>query len=489
MSMSEPSPHAGSRLPLPSLSSLWAALVPLALLAAIDRVLITPNDFWWHIRVGVLILQRHTIPTRDLFTFTRGGAPWTYQAWLAEVILYLLYATGGAPLVILGHALTITAGYTAALVGPARTHGTRAAALAALLAAALSLWNWNVRPQTFSFLFFGLLVALVERHRRRGDRSLWLAVPLFALWGNVHGGFVFGLGYLWAHLFGWAWERRQGWGEPLAAVGVSTLAVGLSPWGPWGMVRYVLGFLHSPVTVQGNVEFMPLTVRQPDGMLFVASLLLLLVLYARAGQGPRPGHALPLLLFALGSLWSRRVLSWYGFVLLPVLAEAIAAVWRQRPRHTPSLPATLLIVLLLLGDVLSLPWWRGVLPDGIVPSAYLAPTTPVAATAYLCEHAPEAARVYQHQVFASYQIWACPRLPVFIDTRLELYPTAQWEDYFAIEQGRFDWEEVAGKYGITHLFLSTYYQPQAIRAARASPRWREVYADDVAVIFARVARP
>lgn len=477
-------------VPLPSLSTLWKVLVPLLLFSAVGRVLILPNDFWWHIRVGAIIWHEHTIPRHDLFSFTRYGAPWTYQAWLAEVLLYLAYAGGGAALVILVHALTVTLGYTIPLRDLARRLGPRPAALATLYAAGISMWNWNVRPQTFTFLLFGILLVLIERHRARGGAILWWTLPLFALWGNLHGGFVFGLAYLWTYIAAVLIRqslaaRRVRLLPSLLAPGVAaTLAVGLTPWGPMGMVRYVLGFLQSKVTVQLNPEFSPLTLRHPDGKLFFASLIILLLVHVITGYRPRLDQGLPLLAFALAALWAHRAISWYGFVLIPVLAEALHVAWPGRPSEQPSLLSGAIVLILLVNAFLMLPWWRGALPTPLFPDGYLAPTTPVQATAYLCRNVGENARVYQNQVFASYQIWACPRLKVFIDTRLELYPTALWDDYLAVEQARFDWEEILRRYRITHLFLSTFYQPHTIRAARASSCWEEIYADEVAVIFA-----
>ncbi len=472
-----------------SLSTLWKVLPPLLIFSAVSRVLITPNDFWWHIRVGAIIWQEHVIPRQDLFTFTRYGAPWTYQSWLAEVVLYLLYVGGGAALVIFAHALTITLGYTLPLPDLIRRLGPRSVAMATLYSAGMSLWNWNVRPQTFTFLLFGLLVVLVERHRQEGGRVLWWTVPLFVLWANVHGGFIFGLAYLWTYIAAvvireWSSSRRVRLPLPLLAAGLAaTLAVGVTPWGPLGMARYVLGFLQSKVTVQLNPEFKPLTLRHPDGKLFFASLLLLLLIHIRTGYRPSLEQGLPLLAFAFAALWAHRALSWYGFVLIPVLAEALDSVWPTSPSRDSSPLSGAFLAFLSLAALLSLPWWRGALPTPLFPSKYLAPTTPVEATRYLCQNVSEGARVYQHQVFASYQIWACPQLKVFADTRLELYPTSVWNDYLAVEQARFDWEDILRRYKITHLFLSTFYQPHAIRAARASPCWEEMYEDEVGVIF------
>jgi hypothetical protein len=173
-----------------------------------------------------------------------------------------------------------------------------------------------------------------------------------------------------------------------------------------------------------------------------------------------------------------------------MLAAALQAVWKRTPvaRGAPVLNG-LLVVLLGMSVGLTLPWVRPALP---LPAAQREwgeiTSTPVEATAFMCATLPAEARVLAYLPFSSYQEWACPRLPVFNDTRFELYPLEQWLDYMAIDRGRFDWQSVAEKYGVTHLFFSVLWQPQAIRAVQAAPCWVELYRDEYAMIFARTCR-
>ena len=107
MAQEEDAPHSWF-----TLRNLWLWFVPWGLFVRLCLSTIAPNDFWWHVRTGQLILQTRAIPTIDLFTYTQPGAPWINQAWLMQVALAQLMAWGGVPLVIFAHALTITAGYT-----------------------------------------------------------------------------------------------------------------------------------------------------------------------------------------------------------------------------------------------------------------------------------------------------------------------------------------------------------------------------------------
>jgi hypothetical protein len=66
--------------------------------------------------------------------------------------------------------------------------------LSILLAAALLLMPvMQFRPQLFDFLSLSAIIALLARHHRRGSGMLWVAIPLIAVWSNLHGGFFIGL--------------------------------------------------------------------------------------------------------------------------------------------------------------------------------------------------------------------------------------------------------------------------------------------------------
>src|SRR6204780_2807689 len=81
---------------------------------------VADSDTWWHLKTGQYILQTHKLPVPDPFAFTTAGAGSAYPAeetvrhfnltheWLAQIILYLAYAMGGFPgLVILRSALML----------------------------------------------------------------------------------------------------------------------------------------------------------------------------------------------------------------------------------------------------------------------------------------------------------------------------------------------------------------------------------------------
>jgi len=80
-------------------------------------------------------------------------------------------------------------------------------------------------------------------------------------------------------------------------------------------------------------------------------------------------------------------------------------------------------------------------------------------------------------------------VPVFIDPRIELCPLAQWDDYFALSQARYDWEAILERYGVDTLLLHRELQEPLIEAATADPDWEYCYQDEQAMIFQRTGGP
>jgi hypothetical protein len=143
---------------------------------------------------------------------------------------------------------------------------------------------------------------------------------------------------------------------------------------------------------------------------------------------------------------------------------------------------------ILVGMLISLPWFKDSLslPGG--KAGLISAETPVEATQFLVqEQLP--GPLFHFMPFGSYLIWAAqPEYPVFVDSRIELYPQEIWQHYLAISAGQGDWEGRLGDYGINTLMLNPQFQRSLVRAADASSRWELVYQDGNAVLFVRESR-
>jgi len=480
-----------------TLDDLWLLIPPALLFVWLGIETIHPSDFWWHLRTGQVIVQTGRVPTVDLFTFTRAGQPWTDQAWLSQVALYLLYEIGNLPLILLCIRVVIVAGYAlveAACLQDPRT-GARSAALAAVYAMILGHLNWGVRPQAVSFLGFGMLVYVLERHRARGGRIIWVLPPLFALWSNMHGAFAFALVLLGTYIVSRvagdllaAGHCDRGTLQALLAGISSVLVLSLNPYGPIAVYRYLLGLLQSTPIRDLVQEWAPLSIRERDGLLFVAALVVWFALLY-GGRRKLAAYDLATLgLFGLLSLYARRILPWYGMATAPALAvtvgwhsATVAAAPTHRDRnhklHLPCSHPSSRDRQPALGAAL-LPRFR----EGF--SFLDTRWTPVTAGQELCGMEADP-RAFSDIAYASYLIWACPTAPVFMDTRFELYPADMWKEYLLVANGQYGWEDVLRRYGIDAILADREEQEILIKAAQATGAWLTKYEDSHTALLVR----
>ena len=461
----------------------WA--LPLLLFAFLDASIVYPNDYWWHVETGAVIARTHHVPDIELFAYTREGLRWVNEPWLMQLLMYGVFTLGGLALGVFVHALFVAGGYALVWRETSKRVGASSASFATLVGACVGAANWGVRPQGASFLFFGACIALIERDRAKVKRALWLAVPLFALWANCHGGFVFGLLALEVYIAVSIVERLRA-GErdsirELVLVGVaSVLACALTPIGPRGIVEHVGAFLASRAQGVHNDEFVPLSLTTPDGLIFIYAVVRLALAVRKSRTWPRPNELAQLALFGALAIAARRASPWFGLAVIPILARALPSS-DAPPRFVKPLAA-----FVVTACVVTLPWLRPHVPVLSSLAPLMSRDTPAEGAKWACAHIPEGERLWTGQVHASYLEGACPRLGVFVDTRVQAFPPALWDEYLTVEGARPGWEDVLAKWKVRWLMLEPG-QDLVLKAARTSPRWHQEYADDRAIVFSRVA--
>jgi len=155
------------------------------------KALFMDGDTGWHIRLGQSILEQKAVPTHDLFSFSKAGAPWFAWEWLSDVLYGILFRAAGLKAIALWSAGLIAA-YGTLLISYAIWKGANplVAAAAALLAIGASSVHFLARPHLATVVLLPLSIWLIEADRRRNTKLVWLLIPLTAVWVNLHGGFV-----------------------------------------------------------------------------------------------------------------------------------------------------------------------------------------------------------------------------------------------------------------------------------------------------------
>ncbi|MGC2191867.1 MAG: hypothetical protein WA751_06005 [Candidatus Dormiibacterota bacterium] len=288
-------------------------------------------DFWWSLRVGLDILAKG-VPQHNDYTFTAATHPFIVQEWGSEAIYALLYRALGMTPVILLMALVTWVGFAFGVMRVNRPGLSRwILALGAVLVIISGLQIWGPSPQMFTFGLLGILLVFLDVYRRRPTRWLlaWL-IPLFVVWGNLHGGFVVGLGVIAVFLAGevistFLKDEKSLSIRQLVDLGVGLVVSGLAamvnPNG-WGLYLYPIHLLLSPVA-QANLDEW-----QPPNFHALASvpvlvLLLSTVLVARWAKHTRPAD---LLMAAAGTvllLYAVRDIPLFAIMVLPLWSDGL----------------------------------------------------------------------------------------------------------------------------------------------------------------------
>ncbi len=475
-------------------------VVAVAVLASVPAKMLSQRlsdpDLWWHLRTGRLILEGNAIPQADPYSYTVAGKPWVVQEWLSEIVLHSIREVFGLWGILIWSAVMLTAIYAivARLIFRRMGEGMGTWALLGLTAYAGSS-NWTERPNLFSFLLFVVLLDLLDR---RG-KAIWWFVPMAALWANLHGMVILGVGVVavvaateglkvamrWEGADG-VWAKRLG----LVALGgaVATLA---NPRGP-SLITYAFKLVRTVsqlVTEWASPDFHEIT-----PILFMGLLVITIGALAMNPSRPDPTDLALALAFTVLGLQAARNLALASIVLGVVTARylpgALAAGRRSGapPPGAPPRPAAagspmigmlaLVVTLGALSFVVASDFPRSDRPRDIVGEEY-----PLDALEALNR---TGVRVFAFDVWADYLIdEAWPNVRVYHDTRVELYGKEQTLRYARTIAGLPGWEEALESSCTTHVLLRPGRDPLA-EVLRLSDEWRVEREEKLAVTFARI---
>lgn len=510
------------RIPAPSLQHIWLAIPVLlvawsALLNPLRRL-----DFWWHLKVGQLIVETGRIPNTDLFSFTAAGKPFTYPNWLAEVIFYLVWRVGGLEALVFFDALMV-AGAFLLVMATVRLKCSSHRLMAVLLlvpALTFALYS-NLRTQVFSFVllaFFFWVLWNVRAGRR--ERWLWLLPLLMAFWVNLHGAFVLGVGVVAGFLVSESVRRWWHGDAPdtlppallrrLALVLVlCALATLLNPYGAQ-IYGYVRQLQQDPASQRYVTEWQPPVITSLEHVLIFFAPFFIVMLGLLYSATPLDLTELGLFVgFSIFALVSTRNGIWFAIAVAPIFVwhmqalriKPLAHLRRRlglpeppapsspRPRRENALLNWILVIVLVGVTILFSPWVRPHLANERLRPTLIDPVIPVEAIAYIDE-ADLRGNIFHVQDFGDYMIWRLwPEQRTFIDGRVHLYPADLVEDYIAALSAR-GWEAVMEKYDIAYIFLPkpTEDNPDPVPlldAVRQSREWRVLYEDEKSILFER----
>lgn len=457
--------------------------------------LLSDPDTYLHISIGRWILEHHTFPSVDVFSYTKLGEPWIAHEWLAGVMLAAVHQYAGwTGLVSLASlALGATLAYLMRyLLG--RMEPIHALLFTALAGAALKA-HLLARPHVLAWLLLAIWVGQLMRSVENQERPpLWL-LAIMVLWANLHGGFTLGLALAGAFsleaIFSAPRPARWTIAKPwLGFLLASLLAAMITPsgWkGIWFTVQ-VMNLKH----LESILEWMP---PKTVVLWFLEGWLFLLLGLAVAGRLKMSlWRLLPLLGLAHLALAHMRNVPVFALLAPFLIATPLARQWyadAQQARQAETLdrlfrsltpraqwPAILLVGLLLAGAAAVLS--RN---ERYQPEAKITPDKALQAA----RAAKITGRVFNGYGFGGFLVFS--GIPVFIDGRADLYGDRLLERHFhALDANQPEkLPRLVDEYRVNWTLLQAG-SPTASRLD-SLPGWRRIYADKIAVVHARSPAP
>jgi hypothetical protein len=458
---------------------------------------LSDGDFWWHLKTGQFIVQNHSIPHNDFFSFTNFGKSWVTHEWLSEVIFYLIYSRFGFnALIFIFAILTATAFW---LVFKRCESHAFIAGFATFIGVWSTLPTIGVRPRVFTLLFASVFLFVLSRYARRGEgRGIWLLVPLMVLWVNLHAGYIMGFVLIGVTIVG---VLLDGWseGETLKnqwsrlknlalLLGVCLVSVNLNPHGP-RIYLFPFEFFFSPVQQEYVIDWLSPNFHDPAALPLAMLILLTIAAIAISPKRIKLSELLLFICTLYATLKSNRHMAIFALVAAPLLAtyfqhwvdSTLLAKSFGSSRPPTTGPRAIFFAVLLLIPILAL-------VVRLKTQIYSPPKqdrvgVPLLAVEFMKDNQVVGNTFTDPNIWSGYLIWTMPSNPVYIDGRIDMYGDSFVKNYVDITHGLADWREPFTQYSVKNVILSP---DSALRLQlQNSPEWEKVYQDEMALVFKR----
>ncbi|HKU24277.1 MAG TPA: hypothetical protein VJQ54_02335 [Candidatus Sulfotelmatobacter sp.] len=498
---------------LPSTADLIFIVLILSLcFTSFATKLLNDAGVGWHIRTGQLILSTHHIPRVDPFSSIMAGKPWVAWEWLYDVPIAALHSKLGLNGVVWLNALFVATAFSWTFrLAVKRGTNLFAAIVLVLLAISASMIHLLARPHVVTWFFVVMWFSILDSSERESfagklnskTRYLWLLPISMVVWVNVHGGFPLGLvlcAVFWIGAFR-AWRTAQGIGfeDSLRKIALGRRVRSLSwitalcaaatlvnPYG-WHLHEHIVSYLSNSFFMEHIEEFQSPNFHFPAQKCFLALVLLTLAVVAIRRRSLNVSEGLLVLLAISSGLYASRNLPVASILLVLIvgpllpalgaisnLTERMSRVDANLKGHVWSILAVIFVLLVDLNG--------GRIAGKLLADAHFDPNRmPVAAVDYLESrgiHQP----VLSPDYWGGYLIYRLyPKAKVVIDDRHDLYGEDVMASYLKIVRPQPGWDDFLRDHNVSCVMMPTSAQITAM--LKASPEWKSIYSDNVAVIF------
>jgi hypothetical protein len=468
---------------------------------------LTDPDTCWLVALGQYIIKNGSLPSVDPFSWTLTSElsdhqPYIAYQWLSAAIFAAINKIGGAAALLYFTALTIVVSFIMVPLAAAKLLRISPilVAMAASLAISAGSFHFPCRPEIFSYLLLSILIAaLVKVSENNGQNKLpyyaygLISAIYFAIWANLHTGFVLGLITL-------AITSLLIPRVPLLAAFLGGLLGSLLTPYSVKLWQYLPHLFFSQAN-KYNQELFPLTAYELLSFDFLAFDLIGLVLIAGLATDVvvqikhklkhqkfslETYHHLPWLIVALTSFLaacqSRRLVPFAALMAMGFVYQFLLTHRQQFSRwNQPTINSRyylIPLVLATLGVHTAISIFHATLPNSTF--GFIAPNEALA----LIAKARPAGRLLNDPQYGDLLVLAeGEKAQVFIDTRFDVYGDKITLDFWQMANCRGPWQKLLEQYQITWVFFPTR-APLATRLSHDAA-WQTLFKDDNAVILVK----
>jgi hypothetical protein len=453
------------------------------------RARLSDPDMWWQLKTGQIIWTTHTIPTNDLFSYTTNHQPLIPHEWLSQVLIYSAYHWGGYAGLMLWLYFFTSALLVVGYILCALYSGNSKTAFAG----ALIIWFFSttvlaIRPQMVGYLLLVIELLLVHLGSTRSPRWFFALPPLFALWVNCHGSFMFGLFVLGIFLLCSFFDLQAGslvssrWDFArqkilMLAILFSIAALFLNPIGLKQVLYPVNTLFHQPIGLSQIEEWQPLRMSDPRGFVLFGILLCIFLLLVTRRSKLYLNELLLLIAGTVFAISHLRMTVLFGIFAAPLFSRLLSTSWDEydAQRDHPLANLSLVVVAALMA-IRSFPNRQDI-------AKQIDTGNPVKAVQFI-----KGSHLSGHMLnaynYGGYLIWALPEHPDFIDGRADVFEwSGMLQEFLRWAMLEEDPNILLNKYNVDFCLLER--QSAIAHVLPLMRNWKLVYSDDESVVFVR----
>lgn len=473
-------------------------------------------DIWTHLKTGYHIIQTHSIPHRDMYSFSAQNAVWVNLHWLFQILVAILHMWQGMiALIALKCGIGLVVFYL--IVKGSRLSSHNVVGISVLfLCLYIVSYRVVLRPEWISYLFLVIYLKIIFCEKRN-NLWMWYVVPIMqCIWVNTHVFFIMGLGLLALYWVSGLMQPRNNSDERkrFRIISISFFAAIfaclLNPYGIDGFffpLRVLETLIHTKDIFYDIVEFQPFTyalLKNGWGYGFLG--LLIVSVYSSIAawrEKKRLSLFLTVIFAAIGFTAVRNIIP--AALVLGFITIMNSSTYLPQKRagnhesvYTIRIFASVLIALcfcfVLVAKGQTIESFKKILQgQSVVENRF-----PYAAMDFIKEK-----RINGHILnfplgVGSFMIWKLwPAKKVFIDGRLEVYPKDVFEETLKALDSSLAWEALEEKYRFDSIVIDHARVQQMVHASlkikmrsflleiSQDNDWQAVYVDSIVIIFCK----